>query len=393
MPTTVEPYNPQWPRQFAQIKGELEGFLAEVDFVSIEHVGSTSIPGLAAKPILDIDIVVTKDQLEPVISALQTNGGYLYMGELGIPDRHAFRTPLQYPTRNLYVCIQDSAALRNHIAVRDLLKRDEDLRKEYGDLKLSLSQDNVEIHEYMTRKNAMVWRLLELSGGVSKEEIEEIRNANQAGERFAPVRTQSLLLREFVIGDLEGLHKLLLASNDEVDQYPNQSSDTMKEAEKLIVEIIQDAGKVPREHIELAVLLVHNLSQETNSVVARFIGRVGARISSCETQDGSRPSQTRLLASLCCSLSPESRRHGLDIEAMKAFIPLLQTMPAANKDGQVVEIVFSIESDTADSTTRGLAENLGFVRIEHKTLNANGKLVYQARGDQIQTRNIPQVFF
>lgn len=381
MPITVEPYNPEWPNQFAQIKRELEGFLAGVDIVSIEHVGSTSVPGLAAKPILDIDIIVTNDHLEAATSALQTNGGYIYMGELDIPDRHAFRSPLQYPTRNLYVCIQGSAALRNHIAVRDLLRRDEHLRKEYGELKLSLAQENVEIHEYMTRKNDMVSRLLELSGGVSKEELEEIGRANRKGERFAPVRTASLLLREFVIGDLEGLYKLLLASNDTVAQDRDKSSDiTMKEAEKLIVEIIQNAPQVPREHIELAVLHAHDPSQETESTNASFIGRVSARITWSKAQDGQEAPRKTLLASVYCSFYPDSRRQGLDIEAMQAFIPLLQTMPAVKTDEQAVKIVLSMEMDPADTATRELAEKLGFVRLDDETLNADGKFVYQMKG-------------
>jgi GrpB-like predicted nucleotidyltransferase (UPF0157 family) len=140
MPVTVSPYDPSWPEAFAQLKIELEAALASVPFQSIEHVGSTSIPHLAAKPILDIDVVATQEQLQPVLDALQhPDLGLIYMGELGIAERHAFRTPQKVPVRNLYVCVEGSAALRNHLAVRDLLRGDEVLRREYGALKAELA--------------------------------------------------------------------------------------------------------------------------------------------------------------------------------------------------------------------------------------------------------------
>jgi GrpB-like predicted nucleotidyltransferase (UPF0157 family) len=140
MPVTVRPYDSCWPNEFIRIKSELEAVLSGVPFISIEHVGSTSIPYLAAKPILDIDVVATRDQLQPVLEALQhPDLQLIYMGELGIADRHAFRAPQKLPVRNLYVCIEGSAALRNHLAVRELLRSDEALRREYGALKAGLA--------------------------------------------------------------------------------------------------------------------------------------------------------------------------------------------------------------------------------------------------------------
>lgn len=145
MPVIVEPYNPEWATQFASLKSELESFLTGVSYQSIEHVGSTSIPGLPAKPILDIDVVATASQLPLVIEALSKEGtGYLYMGELYIEHRHAFRAPGLEPVRNLYVCVEGSAALRNHLGVKRLLMEDEALREEYGKLKMELGERYVQ---------------------------------------------------------------------------------------------------------------------------------------------------------------------------------------------------------------------------------------------------------
>lgn len=84
----IESYNPKWLQQFILIKQMLERNLRE--YISIEHVGSTSIPGMKAKPIIDIDVVVqdeaqflsVKEDLEKI--------GYVYKGDLGISGREAF---------------------------------------------------------------------------------------------------------------------------------------------------------------------------------------------------------------------------------------------------------------------------------------------------------------
>jgi GrpB-like predicted nucleotidyltransferase (UPF0157 family) len=146
MPIIVSPYSATWPVHFAEISTHLSALLASTPYVSIEHVGSTSVPGLAAKPVLDIDIVATRAQLDAVISALSRDPGLLYMGELGIVDRHAFRAPGRVPEMNLYVCIEGCAALRNHIGVRDLLRRDLALRDEYARLKLELAGRYKHLH-------------------------------------------------------------------------------------------------------------------------------------------------------------------------------------------------------------------------------------------------------
>ena len=78
----VLPYDEKWHQAFLDIKSELAAALGPLA-LSIEHVGSTSVPGLAAKPIIDIDVVVRKTNLEPAIKALATIG-YEHEGNGGI---------------------------------------------------------------------------------------------------------------------------------------------------------------------------------------------------------------------------------------------------------------------------------------------------------------------
>jgi GrpB-like predicted nucleotidyltransferase (UPF0157 family) len=122
MRVTVRTYDPQWPRDFERIKLDLEAALRGVNLLRIEHVGSTSVPGLAAKPILDIDVVVPVEAV-PLVVALLTAIGYQDEGELGIPGRHALRSPADGLACHVYVCVDGCLALANHLAVRDVLSR------------------------------------------------------------------------------------------------------------------------------------------------------------------------------------------------------------------------------------------------------------------------------
>ena len=181
---TIVPHNPQWPSDFLKIKSELSDALKDVSYISIEHVGSTSVPGLAAKPIIDIDIVVARQNVEKAIAACGAIG-YEYMDQWGIPDRHALRAPLQEPTRNLYVCVEGCIALRNHIAVRDLLRKDADLRAEYAAVKMELAEREVaDIDEYCEGKNQILGKILERAG-IGAQELAEVErmNTNQSGSR------------------------------------------------------------------------------------------------------------------------------------------------------------------------------------------------------------------
>ena len=85
-------YDERWPVWFENCPQRYEAALSEVSYLSIEHVGSTSVPGLAAKPIIDIDIVVERDDVAAAIGALEAIG-YESLGEMGITDRWAVRAP------------------------------------------------------------------------------------------------------------------------------------------------------------------------------------------------------------------------------------------------------------------------------------------------------------
>lgn len=178
MKVEVEEYNPFWADDFQNYKRELEGVLGDTPYLSIEHVGSTSVPGLAAKPRLDVDIVITKEQLPAVIEALTGKGGYEYRGEMGINDRHMFIKHV-IPRRNLYACIEGSQALRNHLAIRDVCRRDPEAREVYAQKKRELAQKEwKDVDEYSEAKNDVIQWILEKAGGFDAADFESLREQN-----------------------------------------------------------------------------------------------------------------------------------------------------------------------------------------------------------------------
>ena len=132
----VTSYDKTWAKDFIEIRDELNTVLKDL-VLGIEHVGSTSVEGLSAKPIIDIDVVIQdRDKLPEVISALQKIG-YFHEGDQGIPGREAFKYEGKEHLRkhHLYVCAQDAEELRRHIAFRDYLRNNPDAVAEYSRIK------------------------------------------------------------------------------------------------------------------------------------------------------------------------------------------------------------------------------------------------------------------
>ena len=132
----VEPYNIIWKQDFQNIKAEIEDALGDLA-LSIEHVGSTSVEGLSAKPIIDIDVVI-EDRLilDDVILALKKIG-YTHEGDQGIEGREAFKYHGKEHLRkhHLYVCAKDASELRRHIGFRDYLRNHPEAVAEYSRVK------------------------------------------------------------------------------------------------------------------------------------------------------------------------------------------------------------------------------------------------------------------
>lgn len=132
----VVPYNEQWKTDFEIMKQHLLPAVKDT-IISIEHIGSTSVEGLSAKPIIDIDIVIKNySVLDTVVEKLAILG-YIHEGNLGIKDREAFdyKGNVDLPKHHLYVCPEYSAELHRHIAFRDYLRNNPEAVIQYSKVK------------------------------------------------------------------------------------------------------------------------------------------------------------------------------------------------------------------------------------------------------------------
>jgi GrpB-like predicted nucleotidyltransferase (UPF0157 family) len=177
MPIDVVPYTVSWPAAFDRVAANLRAALAQVPTATVEHVGSTSVPGLAAKPVLDIDVIVEEPDVPAAVATLETLG-YVHRGDLGVTGREAFQAPDDDPRRHVYVCRAGTLNVRNHLAVRDVLRSRDDLRDEYAAVKLALAADPaMDIDTYIARKSAVLQRVLAESD-LTDEERRQIRRLN-----------------------------------------------------------------------------------------------------------------------------------------------------------------------------------------------------------------------
>lgn len=366
MSVIVEEYNPEWPRQFETIKSELEAYLQGVKYISIEHVGSTSVPGLAAKPIIDVDIIVTRENVQPSIDALITNGKFDYLGELGIVDRHVFKDPNQSTRHNIYVCVDGVAQTRNHLGLRDTLRSNSGLRDEYARVKLDLAARDTNIIDYLEAKGVVIQKILKASGFLSRQELAAIEKANMKGERFGALKTQRLVLREFVMKDVDGYFEL--ESNEENARYQTWPPRTKAQARQLVLDNIRNHNAVPRTNFELAV-----------DHEGRFIGRVGAKLSptSYDKLPGEKMIKQVTHASLWFSFLPSVQGQGYATEAMTAFIEALTNKTRGAKDGGKWEL--EIECDPRNTASWKLAERLGFER------HSLTKEAYESKGEWVDS--------
>ena len=158
----VVDHDPAWTDWFAQLRDRIWPAV-EAHAVRIDHVGSTAVPGLAAKPIIDMDVVVAEDAaVRPVIEALRPLG-YQWRGDLGVEGRQSFKHlgDDALPEHHLYLVVDGSPAHQDHVLLRDLLRSDPDACARYAALK----RRNVEVaggdmDVYVAAKHDLVQELL-----------------------------------------------------------------------------------------------------------------------------------------------------------------------------------------------------------------------------------------
>lgn len=196
----VVPYDASWPSHFESMSTKIASYLTadNVQYTCIEHVGSTSVPGLASKPNIDIFIIVPRtEQAEKARDALMWQPPpteyYKCIGDGGIKGRLSmkFQDADAKPRRSVYIIREDDPvgmiSVRGCRSLRETLTKAEfkNLRKEYADVKLALVAEQItDGIEYGRRKNEVIRKILKASGW-NDEEV-DVKESLDTRTEWAP---------------------------------------------------------------------------------------------------------------------------------------------------------------------------------------------------------------
>lgn len=180
----VEAYNPNWPRQFEKEADNIQRALGE-NCIVVHHIGSTSVPGLKAKPIIDI-VPVVNDIQNINIHAMQ-DLGYEYRGEAGMAFRQFFQKPLQF---NVHIYKEGDPEIMRYLKFRDWLRHNDEDAKRYEQIKVELAEKfPLDLRQYCMGKEAIVldidaktgyegWRMVQALTDREWEAVRSLRNKN-----------------------------------------------------------------------------------------------------------------------------------------------------------------------------------------------------------------------
>lgn len=158
----VVDYDPSWPRRFAEISAEISILLGDLA-LSINHIGSTSVPGLAAKPKIDLDVVTISDGILPTAIETVRAGDFVFHGDRG-EKRWAFTRDHDCYGFKLYLCGPNNRAHRERLVVRDYLRDHPERATAYAELKRRLAVEaDADRDLYTDGKTAFVSETLRLA--------------------------------------------------------------------------------------------------------------------------------------------------------------------------------------------------------------------------------------
>ena len=154
----VVPYDPRWPERFASSSQEVVAALGS-SLLGIHHIGSTAIPGIHAKPVIDMLVAASDLAAVDRRAADLESIGYEVMGEFGIAGRRYFRrdSAAGERTDQVHVFEEGSPHVRRHLAFRDFMRDHPALARQYGALKQRLAEAHPnDIEAYMDGKDAFI---------------------------------------------------------------------------------------------------------------------------------------------------------------------------------------------------------------------------------------------
>lgn len=168
-PASVVDYDPCWPVIFQSLRKRVSRALGGM-FVAIEHVGSTAVPNLAAKPIIDIDVLLKSADMIPAAMERLASLGYVFHGNPGVSECEVFLAPSADPPHRISVCPPRSAEFRRHIAFRNFLRAHRQEAQIYGNLRIAPGERLLEERSaHVTAESEFVSKATRRAGSDAQE--------------------------------------------------------------------------------------------------------------------------------------------------------------------------------------------------------------------------------
>lgn len=159
----VVPFDPEWHRQFGEAAVEISRIFGN-ECIEIHHIGSTSVEGLSAKPVIDLLPVVRSIENVDAFNGKMADAGYMAKGENGLPGRRYFQKGGNERTHHVHIYEEGSPEINRHLAFRDYLRTHPEKAKEYGTLKEELAAEYPQdIKKYIAGKAELVSEIEKLA--------------------------------------------------------------------------------------------------------------------------------------------------------------------------------------------------------------------------------------
>jgi len=160
----VVPYNPNWKQKFKEEAKKIKNIFEEI-FVDIHHIGSTAVPLVKAKPIIDIMVEVEDINKVDDYNKQMEELGYEALGEYGIPKRRFFQKRGNKRTHHIHIFETGSPQIKRHIDFRDYLISNSKVAEEYSLLKENLAKKyRYDIDKYQEGKESFIKKIDKILG-------------------------------------------------------------------------------------------------------------------------------------------------------------------------------------------------------------------------------------
>lgn len=168
----VSEYDPIWVERFTEEASLIKRCLKN-NCLAVHHIGSTSIEGLAAKPVVDILVIVDDLSLIDDNAGGLQSLGYVAMGEYGIPGRRFFWKTPEQRLFHVHLFEKGHADISRHLAFRDYMREHRDVACAYGEMKRALAKQFVnDIEGYVNGKDSFIRTILYWSGVAKQDQLE-----------------------------------------------------------------------------------------------------------------------------------------------------------------------------------------------------------------------------